>query len=122
VREFHAGFLRRLQSRLDQLHRGVQELKAQGLAVDSLPPMGAIYLAARVHPFGARTPDGTVLRTNEQVRRYLLDAAGVAAVPFQAFGCTEDDGWLRLSVGAVGERDIEEALPRLGAALRALVR
>jgi aspartate aminotransferase len=120
VREFHAGFLRRLQARLDQLHRGVQALKAEGLPVDSLPPMGAIYLAARVHPFGARTPDGTELRTNEQVRRYLLDAAGVGAVPFQAFGAPEDDGWLRLSVGAVSERDIEEALPRLERALKAL--
>jgi aspartate aminotransferase len=121
IREFQAGFLRRLQARLDRLHRGVQEMKAQGLPVDSLPPMGAIYLAARVHPFGARTPEGAVLSTNEQVRRYLLDAAGVAAVPFQAFGCAEDDGWFRLSVGAVGERDIEEALPRLAQALRALV-
>jgi aspartate aminotransferase len=120
IREFHATFLRRLQGRLDQLHRGVQELKSQGLPVDSLPPMGAIYLAARVHPFGSRTPDGTELRTNEQVRRYLLDAAGVAAVPFQAFGCAEDDGWFRLSVGAVGERDIDEALPRLAQALAAL--
>jgi len=73
-----------------------------------------------VHPFGARTPDGTELRTNEQVRRYLLDAAGLAVVPFQAFGCAEDDGWLRLSVGAVSERDIEEALPRLAQALRGL--
>jgi aspartate aminotransferase len=120
IREFHAQFLRRLQSRLERLHQGVQEMKAQGLPVDSLPPMGAIYLTARVHPFGKRAPDGTVLRTNEQVRRYLLDAAGVATVPFQAFGCAEDDGWHRLSVGAVSERDIEEALPRLAQALRAL--
>jgi aspartate aminotransferase len=120
IREFHAQFLRRLQSRLDLLHRGVQELKAQGLPLDSLPPMGAIYLTARIHPFGKRTPDGTVLGTNEQVRRYILDAAGVATVPFQAFGCATDDGWHRLSVGAVSERDIEQALPRLAQALRAL--
>jgi DNA-binding transcriptional MocR family regulator len=29
-------------------------------------------------------------------------------------------GWFRLSVGAVSMRDIQDALPRLGEALRAL--
>ena len=41
-------------------------------------------------------------------------------LPFQAFGSTRDDGWFRLSVGAVSEEQIREALPRLGAALRSL--
>ena len=85
--------------------------------MDSIPPQGAIYLTARFHPFGRRTPAGAVLRTNEEVRRYLLEAAGVAVVPFQAFGAAADDGWFRLSVGAVGLEDIEKALPRLEAAL-----
>jgi aspartate aminotransferase len=44
----------------------------------------------------------------------------VALVPFQAFGSTRDDGWFRLSVGAVSEEQIREALPRLGQALRSL--
>ena len=120
VAAFHAGYLRKLQARLERLHRGVQQLRAEGLPVDSLAPEGAIYLTARVYPFGRRAPGGAELRTNEDVRRYLLDAAGVAVVPFQAFGVTTDAGWFRLSVGAVGERDIEEALPRMAAALRAL--
>ncbi|HET7294259.1 MAG TPA: aminotransferase class I/II-fold pyridoxal phosphate-dependent enzyme [Vicinamibacteria bacterium] len=119
VAAFHAGYLRKLQARLERLHRGLQEFRAGGLPVDSLAPQGAIYLAARIHPFGRRSPAGE-LRTNEDVRRYLLDAAGLAVVPFQAFGVTADDGWCRLSVGAVGEREIDEALPRLAAALRAL--
>ena len=121
VAAFHAGYLRKLQARLDRLHRGLQQLRADGLPVDSLPPQGAIYLAARIHPLGRRTPEGAELRTGEDVRRYLLDGAGIALVPFQACGMTSDEGWFRTSVGAVGEREIEEALPRLAAALRALV-
>ncbi|HEY0514866.1 MAG TPA: pyridoxal phosphate-dependent aminotransferase, partial [Thermoanaerobaculia bacterium] len=54
----------------------------------------------------------------EEVRRWLLEAAGIGVVPFQAFGSTEDTGWFRLSVGAVSRADIEAALPRLEAALR----
>jgi aspartate aminotransferase len=51
------------------------------------------------------------------VRRYVLEAAGIGMVPFGAFGSTQDEGWFRLSVGAVSEADIEGALPRLEEAL-----
>jgi aspartate aminotransferase len=50
----------------------------------------------------------------------VLNAAGMALVPFNAFGMKDDDGWFRLSVGAVSLRDVEESLPRLAAALRSL--
>jgi aspartate aminotransferase len=120
LHEWSREFRRGVESRLVVLHRGLQALKSRGLPVESVAPEGAIYLTARFHPFGRRTPDGVVLETNEQVRRYLLESAAFAAVPFQAFGAIDDDGWFRLSVGAVGESDIEAALPRLQAALEAL--
>ena len=66
------------------------------------------------------TPEGQTLRTNEDVRRYVLSAAGVGIVPFQAFGVPGDEGWFRLSVGAASEAEIQAALPRLAAAMRAL--
>ena len=121
IRSFHATFLSGVQARLDRLHAGLQALKAEGLPVDSIAPMGAIYLTARIHPFGRTTPDGTTLTTNEQVRQYILKSSHVAAVPFKAFGSKEEDGWFRLSVGAVSEQDLADALPRLAAALRAAV-
>jgi aspartate aminotransferase len=120
IREYEAGFHRELQRRLDLLHGGLQTMKGRGLPVDSIPPMGAIYLTARIHPFGRRVPGGGELRTNDDVRRWLLESAGIGVVPFQAFGSTEDEGWLRLSVGAVSIADIEAALPRLEDALRGL--
>ena len=52
------------------------------------------------------------------MRRPLLEEAGFAIVPFQAFGLEGDTGWFRLSVGAVSTREIDEALPRVEAALR----
>jgi aspartate aminotransferase len=120
IRAFHARFIHAVQARLDRLHRGLQALRADGFAVDSTPPMGAIYLAARIHPFGRRTPAGRVLETNADVRQYLLDRAGLGIVPFQAFGSIEEDGWFRLSVGAVSEEDIEAVLPRVREALSVL--
>jgi aspartate aminotransferase len=118
IRAFHATFLRGVQARLDRLHAGLQALKASGLPVDSIAPMGAIYLTARIHPFGRTTPEGGRLETNEQVRQYILKSARVAAVPFKAFGSKEEDGWFRLSVGACSEQDLSDALPRLAEALR----
>jgi aspartate aminotransferase len=120
IRAFHATFKRNIQARLTRLYDGLQALKAAGLPVESVPPMGAIYLTARLHPFGRRNPSGAVLRTNEEVRRFVLQAAGIALVPFQAFGALDEDGWFRLSVGAVSESEIEAALPRLAKALGSL--
>jgi aspartate aminotransferase len=120
IREFHAVFLKEVEARLERLHSGLQELKAEGLPVESIPPMGAIYLSARLYPFGRRRGPGPVLATNDDVRRFVLEAAGIGLVPFQAFGVPEDEGWFRLSVGAVSHRDIEEGLARLGQALRDL--
>jgi aspartate aminotransferase len=120
IREFRLTFNAGVEARLGALHEGLQAMKARGLPVDSIPPQGAMYLAARFHPFGRRTPRGGVLRTNEDVRHHLLEEAGVAGVPFQAFGALAEDGWFRLSAGAVGLDEIGKALPRLESALRKL--
>ena len=123
-REATSAFLARyrpaVSSRLASLHDGFHAMQLEGLPVESLPPMGAIYLTVRIAPFGKRTPGGQRLDTNEQVRAYLLEAADFAAVPFQAFGMAGESGWFRLSVGAVSEAEIRAALPRVAAALRAL--
>jgi aspartate aminotransferase len=119
--EYYASFKANLLTRLRALHSGLRALRESGLPVDAISPMGAIYLTVRVHPFGKTTPGGKLLENNEDVRKYLLDAARVAVVPFQAFGTGDSgQGWFRLSVGAVSEQQIADALPRLADALRAL--
>jgi aspartate aminotransferase len=107
--EMRAG----IRLRLTTLADGIRTLQADGFPVDCTDPQGAIYLSARFALHGRKTPDGTVLRTNEDVRHYLLHAAGLAVVPFQAFGLRAEDGWFRLSVGAVSVKTIETLLPRL---------
>ena len=108
-----------VRKRLDALYDGIMAMKADGLPVDATVPMGAIYLSARFALNGKRTPDGQTLRTNDDVRRYLLKAAGFGVVPFQAFGVPEDTGWFRLSVGAVSLAEIERVLPVLREAIEA---
>src|SRR3954469_11665421 len=103
----------RLQERLDKLHEGFSRMARAGLPVRDIPPQGAIYLSVQFDLIGRRG-----VQTNDEIRRYLLEQAGFAAVPFQAFGLSGENGWFRLSVGAVSVRDVEEALPRLEAALR----
>jgi aspartate aminotransferase len=109
-----------VRQRLDALYDGIMAMRADGLAVDATVPMGAIYLSARFALNGKRTPDGQTLRTNDDIRRYLLKAAGFAVVPFQAFGVPEDTGWCRLSVGAVSMADIERVLPLVRQAVAAV--
>lgn len=122
IREYHAGMTAQVQSRLHALYEGVQALRASGYPVEAIPPMGAIYLSVRFALHGWRTPAGAALRTNDDIRNYLLDSAGLGVVAFQAFGMMEDTGWFRLSVGAVSMDEIETTFARLGPALEALGR
>ena len=108
-----------LRARLDALHDGLTAMRSERCPVEVLAPEGAIYLSARFALAGRSAPDGTLLNTDEDVRQYLLNAAGVAVVPFQAFGVTGDSGWYRLSVGAVSPEQIGRMLPHLQRAIAA---
>ncbi len=112
VDEFQTEMNGRVRQRLDALYRGFSAMKSAGCPVDCISPQGAIYLSLRLDLIG-RSFEGTVLETNEAIRRLLLDRSGVAVVPFQAFGFPGDTGWFRLSVGAVSMEEIAEALPRI---------
>lgn len=118
--QFHATMRHGVEGRLRALYDGMELLRSSGLPVETIAPMGAIYLSVRFPVNGMQTPDGTTLATNEQIRHYLLQASGIAIVPFQAFGMTEESGWFRLSVGAVSLDDIAAMLPRLRQALAGL--
>ena len=102
----------RVQQRLDTLYEGFSAMKRDGYPVDCIYPQGAIYLSLRLDLVG-RTVDGQRLDGNEAIRQQLLDRAGLAVVPFQAFGLEEESGWFRLSIGAVSMDDIANCLPRL---------
>jgi aspartate aminotransferase len=111
----------KIQSSLNTLYKGFQQLKAEGFKVDAIEPMGAIYLTIKVDYSGKTTPDGTVLKTATDINFYLIKEAKVAFVPFSAFGTGEDINWFRASVGACTLQDIEQMIPRIKEALSKLV-
>lgn len=120
IHDYLGGFRAQIQARLDAIYGAFSRMKADGLPVDAIGPQGAIYLSIRVDLAGRTGPDGRVFRTNEDIRQYLLSDARVAVVPFRAFGLEGEDGWFRMSVGAVGLQELEEALGRLETAVRAV--
>jgi aspartate aminotransferase len=120
VDDFISEFKQNIQRSLETLHMGLQELKAAGYPVDSIVPMGAIYLTARLDVLGKTTPAGQLLSTTKELTSYLISDAGLALVPFSAFGTAGTAPWFRMSVGGASLQSIEAALPRLRAALDAL--
>ena len=120
IATFRESLIAGVQQRLQLLFSAIQQFKAAGHAVDAIEPMGAIYLSARFNLRGRVSRNGYRLSSADDVRKWLLEEAGMAVVPFDAFGSTTDEGWFRLSVGAVSVADIEASLPRLRAGLESL--
>ncbi|WBF46093.1 pyridoxal phosphate-dependent aminotransferase [Serratia rubidaea] len=115
-----ATFKGQIFNSLQLLHTGIQRMKAEGLPVDAMAPMGGIYLSMQFNLAGRVTPAGQVLRTPEDVSRYLIDHAGLAVVPFSYFGMERAEWWFRAAVCAVLPEQIESALPRVRDAIIAL--
>jgi len=99
-----------VQERLQGFYEGFSVLKSEGYPVDVIAPQAAIYLTVKIDLRGMYKPDGSVLKTTTEVTQYLLDAAGVAIVPFYAFRASEDSAWYRLSVGTARVAQIKEVI------------
>ncbi|MHB8879672.1 MAG: pyridoxal phosphate-dependent aminotransferase, partial [Myxococcaceae bacterium] len=82
IRAFLTKMTGKVKARLDALYQGLQAMKAEGLKVEAVDPQGAIYLSARFNLFG-HTWRGKPMTTNDEIRRCLLEEAGVGMVPFQ---------------------------------------
>ena len=74
----------------------------------------------RVYSFGKKTAEGKLLTDQSQVTAYILDKAGLAVVPFYAFGADRSSAWYRLSVGTCKKEEINEMIGKLREALLAL--
>ncbi|WP_426582398.1 pyridoxal phosphate-dependent aminotransferase [Mucilaginibacter sp. R-33] len=120
VNNYLTDLKEKIQASLTALHEGFQEMKASGLNVDSIEPMGAIYLTLKIDYSGKTTPDGKVLRDSADINFYLIKEAGAAFVPFSAFGTGDEVNWFRASVGATPLHEIEALIPRVKAALSKL--
>ncbi len=113
-------FKSEVQLRLQKIYEGFSDMKAKGLPVDAIAPQAAIYLTIQINAVGKTTADGKVLQQQKDVTAYLLDKAGLAVVPFYAFGAPEDSSWYRLSVGTCKKEEINDMLKALEYALQKL--
>jgi aspartate aminotransferase len=116
IHNFQRHLKSQLMLRLETLHAGFLAMAEDGFPVEAVAPQGAIYLSVRFNLIGL-TVKGRHLLRNEDIRQLLLQEAGLAIVPFQAFGFKEDNGWFRISVGAASMDDIHGMFPRLRALL-----
>jgi aspartate aminotransferase len=120
VNTFMTSFRKELIQRLDGFYKGFQQLKKDGFKVDAIVPQAAIYLTVQLDLKGMKTPDGTKLTNSESVMQFILNEAGVALVPFYAFGASTESTWFRLSIGTAQANGIDEVFVKLKAALQKL--
>ncbi|MDC8104144.1 MULTISPECIES: pyridoxal phosphate-dependent aminotransferase [Chryseobacterium] len=117
VNTFVDEFKGKLEESLKVLHKGIQDLKGKGLAVESIEPMGALYLTIKLDYIGKTKPDGNTIENSSDLVFYLINEAGVALVPFSAFGEEKSEPWFRASVGGLAVNEIEVMMPKLEQAL-----
>ena len=120
VDEFVNDFKGKIQNSLQVLHEGIQDMKNRGLEVDSIQPMGAMYLTISLDYIGKNKPNGEMIEDSSDLVFYLIKEAGVALVPFSAFGNSRNMPWFRASVGGVAVDEVKDLFPRLEAALSKL--
>jgi len=120
IKKYLANFKNEIEERLRRIYNGFTLLKNEGLPVDAITPEAAIYLTIKIDLAGRKTTEGKVLETQSDVTAYVLNAAGLAVVPFYAFGADRSSAWYRLSVGTCKKNEIEEMIGRLREALKNL--
>jgi aspartate aminotransferase len=120
IRTYLDHFKGELNERLVKLYEGIMALKHKGYPVDAVTPQAAIYLTIKFDLSGKKTAEGKLLEDQAAVTAYLLAEAGLAIVPFYAFGAGRQSPWYRLSVGTCKKEEISEMFGRLGNALSKL--
>ena len=120
VTNYLQHFKHEIEERLRRIYEGLIQLKNEGFAVDAVAPEAAIYLTIRIDLTGKESPGGAMLKNQSEVTSYLLQHAGLAIVPFYAFGADESSPWYRLSVGTCRKEEINEMLQKLREALTKL--
>jgi aspartate aminotransferase len=120
IQQYLAHFKSEIEERLRRIYNGLMQLKNEGLAVDAIAPEAAIYLTIKIDGVGKADRQGKKLETQADVTAYILNTAGLAVVPFYAFGAEKTSAWYRLSVGTCKKEEIDEMTGKLREALQQL--
>ncbi len=120
VNKYLHQFKESIQLRLNGFYKGLMQLKQEGFAVNAIAPQSAIYLTIQFNLINKKKVNGERLTNNAMVTEYLLHEAGLAIVPFYAFGSDKEYNWYRLSVGTSSIQDITDSIAALRGALSKL--
>ncbi len=121
IEKYLIHFKSGIEERLRLIYNGFIQLKTEGFPVDVISPEAAIYLTIKINATEKKTEAGNILSEQNQVTTYLLQEAGLAVVPFSAFGSSRTNPWYRLSVGTCKIEEIDEMISRLRKALKKLL-
>lgn len=117
IKRYLTNFKSEIEERLHRIYNGFSLLKKEGYSVDAITPEAAIYLTIKIDLAGKKTAEGRLLESQSDVTEYVLNTAGLAVVPFYAFGADRSSSWYRLSVGTCKKEEIEEMIGKLREAL-----
>lgn len=117
IKKYLTNFKGEIEERLHRIYNGFSLLKKEGYSVDAIAPEAAIYLTIKIDLAGKKTAEGRLLENQSDVTAYVLNTAGLAVVPFYAFGADRSSSWYRLSVGTCKKDEIEEMIGKLREAL-----
>ena len=120
IQKYLIHFKAEIEERLRSIYKGFMQLKKEGFAVDAIAPEAAIYLTIKIDLTGKKTADAKILADQGAVTAYVLNTAGLAVVPFYAFGADRSSVWYRLSVGTCKKEEINEMIGKLREALNKL--
>lgn len=120
IKKFLGNFKKEIEERLRLIYNGFMQLKSEGLTVDAIAPEAAIYLTIKIDIAGKTTAEGRKLENQGDVTAYILNNAGLAVVPFYAFGAERSSPWYRLSVGTCKKEDVADMIGKLRQALQKL--
>jgi aspartate aminotransferase len=113
-------FKHEVYQRLVTFYNGMQELQSEGYPLVAVAPQAAIYMTLQFNLKGYMTEEGKTLHSTSDITQFLLDKAGLAIVPFSAFGASSESTWYRLSVGTTTMDDVRESVAALRNALKSL--
>ncbi|MDG2244784.1 MAG: pyridoxal phosphate-dependent aminotransferase [Flavobacteriales bacterium] len=109
-----------LSERLESFYTGFNAMAQEGYPVEVIQPQGALYLTVKFSLKGKATAQVSTLDTTKDIASFLLNEAGLAVVPFYAFGASHDSDWFRLSVGTADKAQIVQVFDKLKKALTGL--
>ncbi len=121
IHSYLANFKNEIEQRLVAIYNGIQKLRNDGFSVNAIAPQAAIYLTIEFDLVNKKTKSGFKLKTQADVTAYLLNNAGLAIVPFYAFGASPHSTWYRLSVGTCRKEEIGDMFLKLREALTDLM-